>query len=35
MSRHDSYPLFDLAKANVPDDLCPVATVVSPMLPGD
>lgn len=35
MSAHKSYPLFDLVKANVPDDLCPVATVVSPMLPGD
>jgi phenylglyoxylate dehydrogenase gamma subunit len=35
MSRHTSYPMFNLVQANVPDDLSPVATVMSPMLPGD
>ena len=35
MSRHTSYPMFNLAVANVPDDLSPVATEMSPMLPGD
>lgn len=35
MMRHTSYPMFDLIKANVPNDLSPVATEMSPMLPGD
>jgi hypothetical protein len=26
MSRHTSYPMFNLVQANVPDDLSPVAT---------
>ena len=35
MSRHTHYPMFNLVEAQVPDDLSPVATVMSPMLPGD
>ena len=35
MSRHERYPPFDLKLAEVPDVLCPVATEISPMLPGD
>ena len=35
MSAHKAYPMFDLKQAEVPDDLCPVATDISPMLPGD
>ena len=33
--RHTAYPMFNLKQANVPNDLSPVATEVSPMLPGD
>ena len=35
MSTHRAYPMFNPAKAGVPDDLCPIATEMSPMLPGD
>ena len=34
-ARHTSYPMFNLKQANVPDDLSPVATEISHMLPGD
>ncbi|HRG71028.1 MAG TPA: 4Fe-4S binding protein, partial [Thauera aminoaromatica] len=33
--RHQHYPAWHLKEAGVPDDLCPVATEQSPMLPGD
>lgn len=34
-ARHQRYPVVTLKQSNVPDDLCPVATDLSPMLPGD
>ncbi|MCL2715769.1 MAG: 4Fe-4S binding protein [Alphaproteobacteria bacterium] len=35
MTSHHSYPMFDPVASGVADDLCPIATVISPMLPGD
>src|SRR4030067_538718 len=31
--KQQSYPMFD--STQVPDDLCPIATKMNPMLPGD
>ena len=35
MNAHRAYLMFNPAKSGVPDDLCPIATEMSPMLPGD
>lgn len=34
-ARHRAYPMFDPQAKAVPDDLCPIATTLNPMLPGD
>ena len=33
--RHTRYPAWHLKQHGVPEDLCPVATELTPMLPGD